>query len=61
MDLLDNNESINTFISVTRIKKGSNIGPVRFRHIETCANEALSAANEEEDENGPTFNQLKLT
>ena len=60
MELLDDNETINTFISVTRIKKGPNIGPARFRHIQTCANDALSAIDEEEDESGPTFNQIKL-
>ena len=36
-------KSINTFICVSRIKEGGNIGQKRFELIKTCANEAIKA------------------
>ena len=38
-------KSMNTFICVTRIKEGGNIGKNRFELIKTCAKDAISADN----------------
>ena len=37
MQILNSDNITDTFICVTRIKKGGNIGPNRFKHIEKCA------------------------
>lgn len=54
MNLLETKNITNRFLCVTRIKNGSNIGPVRFTHIKTCATAML----EQDDQLEPTFNQL---
>ena len=57
MDLLKSHKKTNMFICVTRIKKGSNIGEVRFTHIKTCAKELLQS---EDIPAEPTFNNIIL-
>ena len=56
MNLLESKNITNTFISVTRMKNGPNIGPSRFKHIENCAKELLVNVDESE----PTFNYLQF-
>ena len=64
MELLEKHKLSNVFICVTRIKKGFNIGSIRFKCIEKCAKELLLKAEPEETEeieeaeNLPVFNQL---
>ena len=69
MRLLESNKLTNIFISVTRVKSGSNIGAIRFKCIENCAKEILLnndiIAEEEEPEEIvldelPLFNQIRL-
>ena len=55
MDILNKKKITNIVICVTRLKKGSNIGKMRFELIQKCVNELLSKNEEKED---PTFNQV---
>ena len=44
LDILTKTE--NTFIAVSRLHKGPNIGKKRFQLVETCANKALTMVSE---------------
>ena len=57
MGILQDKGIKNTFICVSRIKTGYNIGPARFRHIKECANQALAKRSDKEP---PTFNQITI-
>ena len=57
MKLLESNNTTNTFICVTRLKNGSNIGASRFTHIENSAKELL---NTEQDHQQPLFNYIQF-
>ena len=61
MLILESNNITNTFICVTRIKKGGNIGPNRFKHIEKCAKDLLKKAPSDEPTlfNHITFNHTE--
>lgn len=61
MQILDSTNTTNTFLCVTRIKKGGNIGPNRFKHIEKCAKDLLKKAPSDEPTlfNHITFNQTQ--
>ena len=64
MELLEKNKLSNVFICVTRMKRGFNIGPIRFTCIEKCAKEILlkeqseEIEETEEAEDLPVFNQI---
>lgn len=53
MNLLNTEIRTDVFLAVTRIKNGANIGPARFTHIKTCAQELL---RKQELSDEPTFN-----
>lgn len=57
MKLLESEHTTNTFIAVTRIKNGPNIGAARFTHIENSAKELL---NIEEERPQPLFNYIQF-
>lgn len=46
MKELESSKSMNTFICVSRIKQGGNIGNKRSDLIKQCAKEAIQADNE---------------
>lgn len=54
MSLIEIENRTDVFICVTRIKNGPNIGPSRFTHIKTCAQEMLQNGSTYE----PTFNHI---
>ena len=55
MELLKTQKKTNMFVCVTRMKKGANIGEVRFTHIKNCAKKALESEDLAEE---PTFNNI---
>lgn len=57
MNLINIRNLTNVFICVTRLKEGPNIGKMRFKLIEKCAEELLSAEDFKED---PIFHRVAL-
>ena len=55
MELINDENAKDIFICVTRLKRGSNIGPARFTHIVNCAKEVIDHTDRHED---PTFNRI---
>ena len=56
MSLIEMENRSDVFICVSRIKNGPNIGPARFTHIKTCAQELLQNGSTYE----PTFNHISF-
>lgn len=58
LNILEEQDKTNHFLCVTRLKKGSNIGPIRFDLIKQAATEVLSMAEKPET---PDDFYLRLT
>lgn len=55
MDKIEQSNLTNVFICVTRLKKGSNIGPSRFTYIKRCADNLIENRNELHE---PSFHNI---